>query len=290
MADQATFTLTPNPAIGRVPLTVEFTMCDINEQSAQDKKAAVDFGDGQGSAESCKATHTYVTPGTYQATLRFKHQSVVMSVQAMPSLEPVITLSASPNPVSGIEPSTITMTFTDPRGEAMTWTARVETPDGYPGTVTPASGGPVPSGGTATTVYQTSGGLDIGTITVTAINTSALSSARSIVIPTCQPSGRLSYPSDSGGPYPVIPVGGSIIFTIEILDCPGIAVTISATVENSGGGALVLSPADGTALPGGTVLVTFQSLQATTALITITGTDSLGFTNMFLPNQPVVVQ
>ena len=126
-ADQATFAVTPYPVIGTAPLTVEFTMCDINQQSAQDKKASIEFGDGQFSAESCKVSHTYLSPGTYQATLRFKNRSIVTSVQVMPDLKPLIELSATPNPIAVGEgfSSTITMKLTDPRAQAMTWAARL---------------------------------------------------------------------------------------------------------------------------------------------------------------------
>ena len=145
------------------------------------------------------------------------------------------------------------------------------------------------SGGTATTEYQTPGGLAIGTVTVTATDESGVSGSQTIVIPTCQPSGGASYPSSGGGPYPSIAPGGSIPFTVSVVDCPGVTTTVAATAADAGGGTLVLLPSDGVVVSEGSVLVTFQSQLATTATITITATDSLGSTNTLVV-QKVVVQ
>jgi PKD repeat protein len=271
-------------------LAVEFTMCDINDNSAQDKRAAIDFGDGQGSAEACKVTHTYSSPGTYQATLRFRHQTAVMVVRVVQPLRPVIELLTSPARSIGIEPTPVVFRLTDLNGEAMTWSSLISVPPPYSGgTLTPASGGPVPSGSTVTTEYQTPGGLAVAVLTLITTNTSGLSSARSIVIPTCQPTGGVTYPS-TGSLYPTIAAGDSFTFTLNIGDCREVAVTLSATVENGRGGTFVMVPADGTVVHQGTVQVTFQSAAPTTASITITGTDSLGATTTLLRDQTLIVQ
>ncbi|HEX3044018.1 MAG TPA: PKD domain-containing protein [Bacillota bacterium] len=139
--------LTATPTTGYAPLTVTFHIVIYDGLS----QITMDFGDGSPvQHDNISATHTYLYPGSYTATISALYGGVSLSasrtITVRPNNSPSVSLAASPT--SGKAPLMVTFTATasDPDGDVLSYSWNF------------GDGSPVQSGGaTASHIYQNAG-------------------------------------------------------------------------------------------------------------------------------------
>jgi hypothetical protein len=164
---------------GLAPLLVQFNNCQSRPaEEDDDLKFTYDF-DGDGTVDElghCRWEHTYTAPATARVCVsdrrgndvcqawEIRPHSIPPEPDPVPTPGPVVTVGAPPSATwtsisiaCGSLTTDVTLRVTDPDGHASTWTAAVSG-----GTLTsPASGGPVASGGLVTVRFVGTRGLNV---------------------------------------------------------------------------------------------------------------------------------
>jgi PKD repeat protein len=126
VAPVASFTTNPSPAVGKVPLQVQFT------DTSTDSDGTIiawswDFGDGNISTLQ-NPTHTYMSDGMFTVTLTVTDNSALQDNDTAPvtvtlTVPPVASFTMNPSPATGLAPLNVqfTDTSTDSDGTIVAW-------------------------------------------------------------------------------------------------------------------------------------------------------------------------
>jgi len=63
------FKISPNPATGKAPFTVDFNACQTSDANGDPIVFTFDVGDGPYESQHCRREHTYRTKGTYDTKI-----------------------------------------------------------------------------------------------------------------------------------------------------------------------------------------------------------------------------
>ncbi len=261
--------VTATPTSGTAPLAVQFNGSTSFDQDGTIVSYAWNFGDGA-TTTGAIASHAYVIPGTYTATLIVTDntgltgsQSAAIQVQS-PTVNAAPIARITATPVSGSAPLNVTFdgtTSSDSDGSIVSYQWNFG--DGATGV-----------GSTIQHSYQSAGNY---TATLTVTDNAGANASTTMLVQVTQ--GAVTYVRAAAISLAVVKQnsGDSVRATVKVTDTNGVPIS-GVTVNGSFSGMVAGSATAITDANGDTVLVSRRSKKNGTVTFTITGLAKNGYT------------